>query len=178
MDKYYISSKRLLCAGYIEGAHGVRGQIKLRSLLERPEELAKYHVTDESGAGGFELSLERQIAEGRYIASVKGLNTREDAQKLRGQKLYIAREALPPTAEREYYDADLVGLRAEDFEGKNYGSVLAVHDFGGGPMLEIGDSLKTSFMLPFSDSCVPEVKVEERCVKIVLPEGWLDKKAR
>lgn len=174
MDSRFSQSKRRLCAGYIEGAHGVRGQIKLRSLLERPEDLGKYVITDERGEKTFALALARDIGEGRYIATLQGLTNREDAQRLRGQKLYIAREDLPPTAEREYYDADLIGLRAEDAQGKTYGKVLAVHNFGGGPMLEIGDDPKTSFMLPFSDSCVPEVDIAERLVKIVVPEGWHD----
>ncbi|MER2520906.1 MAG: ribosome maturation factor RimM [Bdellovibrionales bacterium] len=176
MNNRSPSSARRICAAYIEGAHGVRGQIKLRSLLETPENLTQYEITDECGATNYKLILERRIADDRFIARIAGIDNREDAQKLRSQKLYISRAALPATDERQYYDADLIGLRAEDATGKNYGKVLAVHNFGGGPMLEIGNSFKTSFVLPFSDSCVPEVKIAENLIIIALPEGWLDPK--
>jgi 16S rRNA processing protein RimM len=75
---------------------------------------------------------------------------------------------------REFYEADLAGLTAQDEKGKAYGKVIAVHNYGGGPFLEIGHTPKAAFMLPFNKICVPEVNVEEGYIVIDPPEGWTD----
>ncbi len=82
--------------------------------------------------------------------------------------------ALPKTRKREYYEADLVGLTAQDKKGTAFGTVMAIHNPGAGTFLEIGKTRKDSFMLPFNDECVPEVDIEDGKVVIEPPEGWLD----
>lgn len=158
----------------IAGAHGVRGLVRLRSFTEDPEAIASYEpLTDAEGATTFKLAL-KSAAKDFYIAELKGVSSREQAEELRGTKLYVTRDLLPKTGKREYYEADLVGLAVLDRQGKDHGQIVAVHNYGGGPMLEIGASRKNGFMLPFNDAFVPEVDVKSGRVVIDPPSGWLD----
>lgn len=166
---------RKICVGQFTGAHGVRGLVKLRSFTAEPEAIFDYApLTDEDGKRVYKITF-KSIAKDHFVAQVDGVADREAADQLRGDKLYIAQDILPPTHEGEYYEADLIGLLAVDAEGKSYGKILGVHDYGAGVFVEIGTNKKDSFMLPFKDAFVPEVDIAAGQVVIVVPEGWLNK---
>lgn len=159
----------------IAGAHGVRGLIRLRSFTEDPESIADFkELTDESGERSFKVKL-KSAAKDFFIAEVDGPKTKEDADALRGTKLYVARSAFPKTAKGQYYEADLIGLEVKDDTEKSYGSIRGVHDHGAGVFLEIGKTKQDSFMLPFTNAYVPDVDLEAGLVSVVIPEGWLNK---
>jgi 16S rRNA processing protein RimM len=90
-------------------------------------------------------------------------------------RLYVERERLPETGEREWYEADLIGLAAFDREGRDWGKVMAFHDFGAGRTMEVsgGSASRHSVMLPFTDAAVPEVDVEGGKVTVDPPAGLL-----
>ena len=98
------------------------------------------------------------------VVRAEGINDRSAAEALRGTRLFVGREALPPPAEDEFYHADLIGLRAE-FAGDDgsprrlVGRVAAVHDFGAAPVLEIESEGAPSLMIPFTRAAVPEVDI-------------------
>jgi 16S rRNA processing protein RimM len=94
---------------------------------------------------------------------------RNAAEALRGVKLYVERSVLPATGAKEWYEADLIGLRAAGKDGKDWGKVVAFHDFGAGSMMEITGGL----MLPFNDEAVPEIDVEGGKVTVDPPAGLL-----
>ena len=119
-----------MCVGAFAGAHGVRGQVRLRSFTEQPEDAGAYGpLEDETGRRHFEIELVGR-AKGALLVRVAGVGDRDRAQALAGTRLYVARAALPEIEEEEtYYHADLIGLRAEDGEGRVLGRISAVHDF-------------------------------------------------
>ncbi len=159
----------------IMGAHGVRGQIRLRSFTEEPEAIARYGaLTDESGNEKFDLKLRGTIKD-HFIGSLSGVTDRNQAEALRGTQLYVERDALPKPNKREYYEADLVGLEARDRNTQISGHVKAVHNYGAGPFLEIEPTKGDSFMLPFTDIYVPQIDLKEGYLIIDLPQGWLTK---
>jgi 16S rRNA processing protein RimM len=167
-----MASDRKICVGMIAGAHGVRGLVRLRSFTEEPEAVASYgDLSDESGERKFSLEL-KSAAKDHFVVFINGITTKEDAEELRGIKLYAARAKLPKTRKQEYYAADLLGLAAQNKEGEEFGTVMAVHDHGAGTFLEIGKTKKDSFMLPFTDAFVPEVDVKSGHVVIEPPRGW------
>jgi 16S rRNA processing protein RimM len=167
-----MASDRKICVGVITGTHGVRGLVRLRSFTEEPEAIASYGaLTDESGEREFFVDL-KNTAKDHFVASITGVTTKEDAEALHGTELYIDRSLLPKPRKREYYEADLVGLAARDKKGAACGTVLAVHNHGAGVFLEIGQSRRDSFMLPFTDACVPEVDIKDGHVVIEPPRGW------
>lgn len=167
-----MSSERKILIGVISGAHGVKGLVHLKSFTEEPEAIFSYKpLTDEDGEREFALKI-KSTTNTHFIVEVKGVKTRDEAEALRGTKLFVTRASLPKLKKREFYEADLVGLKARDAKGKDCGDVIAVHNYGGGPFLEIAPVQGKAFMLPFTKTCVPEVDVEEKYIVIAPPEGW------
>ncbi len=158
-----------VCLGVITGAHGVRGLVKVKSFAEVPEDVAAYGpLTDEDGARVFTLSVTGRSKDA-LLARVEGVADRDQAQALRGMRLYVARDALPALGEEEtYYHADLLGLAAEDPEGRQLGRVAAVHNFGAGDILELDGEGRR--LVPFTREAVPEVDLEGGRLVVELPE--------
>jgi 16S rRNA processing protein RimM len=168
-----VSADRQILVGTISGAHGVNGLVRLKSFTEDPEAILRYKpLTDEGGEREFTVKL-KMITNTHLIVEWEGVKTRDAAEALRGMRLFTNRAALPKLKKREFYEADLVGLKALDKEGKTIGKVEAVHNYGGGPFLEIAPTQGKAFMLPFTKECVPAVDVEEGCITIAPPEGWM-----
>lgn len=166
-----MEQERKICVGKIVGPHGLRGLIRLRSFTEDPEAIARYPVVDAAGVSR-RVTLKTPMAE-EFIVEIEGVNNREQAEALRGQQLFVSRDKLPELKQREYYLADLVGLRVDDAAGKALGSVHAVHDFGAGILLDIKLTDGRTAMLPFRDAFVPTVALNDGYVVITPPEDWL-----
>ena len=109
-------------------------------------------------------------AKGHLVATLKGIATREEAERLNGVELYVAREKLPETSEDEYYHADLIGLAAVDAAGEPLGRVIAIHNFGAGDIIEIAPPNGATMLLPFTNAVVPTVDLEGGRVVIELPD--------
>jgi len=108
------------------------------------------------------------------LARIEGVADRTAAEALRGLRLYVERERLPGTGEREWYEADLVGLAAVGRDGRDWGKVIAFHDFGAGSVMEVsGGSSAVTVMLPFTDEAVPEIDIEGGKVVVEPPAGLL-----
>ncbi|MDE2165181.1 MAG: 16S rRNA processing protein RimM [Alphaproteobacteria bacterium] len=168
------SATSLVCLGAIAGAHGVKGLVRLKSFTARAEDIAAYGpLQDAGGARRFELALVG-ASRGMLIARIKGIEDRNAAERLRGEKLYVARDRLPPTALGEFYHADLIGLAAERADGTSLGRIVAIHDFGAGPSLEIAPPSGASVMVPFTAAIVPVVDIAGGRVVVVPPDGLLD----
>ena len=151
-----------VCLAAIAGVHGVQGLVKLKTFTERPEDVVAYGpLSDESGGRQFRLTL-RGTQKGLLLAAIEGVSDRTAAEALKGLRLYVAREALPPPEDpEEFYHADLIGLAVEDIDGKPLGVVRAVEDFGAGPLLDV-ESDTGSFLLPFTLAVVPLVDLSGR----------------
>ena len=150
-----------VCLGVIVAAHGVRGQLRIKSFTEVPEDVAAYGpVEDEAGARRFEIEVAGS-AKGTVIARIEGVGDRTAAERLRGTRLYVDRAALPAIEEADtYYHADLIGLAVEDRAGRPLGRVVAVNDFGAGDVLELEDPEGAPLVLPFTRQAVPVVDLE------------------
>src|SRR5207248_11416466 len=109
-------------------------------------------------------------AKDHLVATFKGVTTRDDAERLNGIQLYVAREKLPATDDDEYYHTDLIGLAAVTTDGDALGRVLAIHNFGAGDIIEIAPPKGTTLLLPFTNAVVPEVDLAGGRVVIALPQ--------
>ena len=131
-------------------------------------------LSDETGRKTYRVEALSAV-KGAVLARIEGVADRTAAEALRGLRLYVERSALPVTAEREWYEADLIGLSAVGRDGRDWGKVLAFHDFGAGLAMEItgGEASRSSVMLPFTDEAVPEIDVEGGKVMVDPPAGIL-----
>jgi 16S rRNA processing protein RimM len=102
------------------------------------------------------VTLVRPIT-GAFAARLSGVATREEAEALKGTRLYAPRDRLPPLAEDEFYHADLIGLEVRDTGGAVLGTVKAVHDHGAGDLLEVARPGGETVLLPFTRAAVPTV---------------------
>jgi 16S rRNA processing protein RimM len=109
-------------------------------------------------------------AKGHLVVTLKGIATREEAERLNGLELYIAREKLPATGEDEYYHADLIGLAAVTPANEPLGRVIAIHNFGAGDIIEIAPPQGATMLLPFSNAVVPTIDLAGGRVVIELPK--------
>jgi 16S rRNA processing protein RimM len=158
-----------ICIARIGAAHGVRGAVKLWTFTEDPLAVLRYGtLATKDGARQFVVTHARE-AKGHLVATLKDIATRDDAERLNGIELYIARAKLPPTGQDEYYHADLIGLAAVNPAGEPLGHVTAIHNFGAGDIIEIAPPQGTAMLLPFTNAVVPTVDLTGGRVVIELP---------
>lgn len=159
-----------ICIARIGAAHGVRGAVKLWTFTEDPLAVKAYGpLLTKDGARQFEVTSARE-AKGHLVATLKGVSTREEAERLNGIELYVAREKLPDTDEDEYYHADLIGLAAVNAAGEPLGRVVAIHNFGAGDIIEIAPPSGSTLLLPFTNAVVPTVDIAGGRVVIEMPK--------
>jgi len=159
-----------VCVGRIGAAHGVRGQVKLWTFTENPLSVTHYGpLATKDGERQFEVTHARE-AGGYLVATLKGITTRSEAERLNGVELYVARDKLPAIADGEYYHADLIGLAAVTTTGEPLGRVVAIHNFGAGDIIEIAPPDGATMLLPFTNAVVPTVDIAGGRVLIELPQ--------
>lgn len=165
-------SDERICVGAIGGAYGVRGEVRLKSFTAQPEAIAAYApLSTEDGSRLFEVSLGRAV-KGGFTAQLSGVTTKEEADALKGVKLYAPRARLPQLPDDEFYHADLIGLEVFDTGGVSLGRVKAVHNHGADDLLEIhGPALKASVLLPFTKAVVPTVDLASGRIVADPPDG-------
>ncbi|MDB5517628.1 MAG: rRNA processing protein RimM [Tardiphaga sp.] len=158
-----------ICIARIGAPHGVRGAVKLWTFTEDPMAVKQYGpLATKDGARKFEVASARE-ANGHLVATLKGVATREDAERLNGIELYIPRDKLPATDDDEYYHADLIGLAAVNAALEPIGRVIAIHNFGAGDIIEIAPPQGATLLLPFTNAVVPTVDLAAGRVVIEIP---------
>jgi 16S rRNA processing protein RimM len=169
---------KMICVGVITGAHGIRGHVRIKSFTAEPGDVAGYGVLyDPRGRSSLRLTV-TGCSGAQLIARIAGVDDRNAAEALKGHELFVPRSALPPPDDDEFYHADLVGMRAELAEGEHQretvGMVAAVHDFGGGDVIEVETERGVTIMVPFTRDVVPEVHVAEGRLVIARMPGLFE----
>ena len=126
-----------ICIGAIAGAFGVKGEVRLKSFTADPEDIARYApLTSEDGTLSFDVSLIGQTTNA-LTARLSGIATKEQADALRGTRLFVDRDRLPNLPDDEFYHTDLIGLKVYDTGGTLLGTVKTVLNHGASDLLEI-----------------------------------------
>jgi 16S rRNA processing protein RimM len=163
-----VSDARVLL-GVIGRPHGVRGLLRVQSFTADPADLARYGVLEDERGRQFRLRWRGEgIAELAQIVDGTPIPVadRGAAALLTNTRLYVPREQLPAPGEEEFYFADLIGLEAATPAGEMLGRVAAVHDYGAGASLEIGQLL-----VPFTRACVPAIDLAAGRLTVVAPQA-------
>lgn len=194
---------KLICVAKIVAAHGIKGQVKVQVFMDEPSDITRCgDLYDERGERVFRVRLathplpfaSRQFEQGSnmpserppplkrereniaqaFTVAIDGITDRNAAEALRGTLLYARRDALPPLKKGEHYADDFIGLQAIFEDGRAAGTVIAVHNFGAGNMLEIKLPSGKTEMLMYTKENVKEVDATAGRVTITPPENWLE----
>lgn len=160
----------LVAVGVITGAHGIRGQVKIRSFTTDPYDIADYDpLLNETGSKRYELKIDAATKNG-LVGTVKGIKNRNEAELMKGTKFFIDKTKIPDADEDEFFYEELVGLKVRDASGAAIGTVTAMYDFGAGDIIEIKHSDGAKEMYPFTRASFPDVKVTDGYISAELPE--------
>jgi 16S rRNA processing protein RimM len=162
-------SRDILLAAVI-GAQGLRGEVKVKAFTESPDSLARYRDLHTKDGRRFTVTAARATKPDEAVLTLAEIADRNAADALKGTELYIGRAALPDTEEDEFYHADLIGLRAEDAEGRVLGTVHALHNYGAGDVIEIARPDGDSVLLAFTKDTVPTIEIAQGRIIVALPD--------
>ena len=166
-----MGDETLILVARVAGAHGVKGDVRISTFTEDPLAIGKYRdLKTEDGEPALTV-LSARAAKGGVVARLKGVESKDQADALRGLKLFVRRADLPAPDEDEFYLTDLVGLSADTPEGVTLGRVKSVQNFGAGDILEIDPAEGgPTWYLPFTREAVPTVDIAGGKVIVVRPE--------
>jgi len=162
-------SRDVLLASVI-GAQGLGGAVKVKSFTASVGSLTRYGVLHSKDGRYFTVTSVRASKGDEAILNFAEVSGRTEAEALRGVELYVRRDALPAPASEEYYHADLIGLRAEDVDGRTLGTVHAIHNYGAGDVIEIARTDGDTILLPFTRETVPKIEIDKERIVVAVPE--------
>lgn len=167
--------KDMVVVGAIVGAHGVRGDVRVKSFTGEPDALFDYApFLDEAGQVLLDPKSARP-AKTHFIVTPKHPKRKEEWDALKGTRLYVPRTRLPEPEEDEFYITELIGLTAQAEDGAIIGKVRAVLDHGAGDLLEIAPKNGgKSVLVPFTLTDVPEVSLSAGTVTLATYDIWAD----
>jgi 16S rRNA processing protein RimM len=138
--------ERRIALAAIAGAHGVRGEVRLKLFSDSVDSLTAHDTLYVRGAARRLLAVRDGKA---HVARFEGISDRATAEALRGSLVEVDRSALPPLDEGEYYYSDLIGLEVLDRSGNAAGIVTSVENYGAGDLLEIEGANGRRSLIPF-----------------------------
>ena len=150
----------LIKMGVITSAHGIAGQVKIKSFTSEPGNIGNYGLLYNQDMSQ-EFAIKVLSAQNNILrAKISNVHNRSDAESLAGIELYLPKERLPALEHGEYYYSDLIGLKIVTSENQDYGKVIAIYNFGAGDIVEIelSDS-KKKIMHSFKNAIFPEVNL-------------------
>lgn len=149
-----------VCVAQIGAAHGLKGEVRLRSFTQDPQAFAQYGTLEtEDHKQRLEIESMRPAGDA-FVIRFRGVADRNAAEALRDVKLYVDRDKLPAADDDEFYHADLVGLIAMTTSGELFGDVIGIHNFGAGDIIELKIAgTGETVMLLFDQKTFPAVDI-------------------
>ena len=129
-------SLKFIQVGVIVGVHGIRGEVKVRLLIENYALLEGGILLDKSGTPLFSIKITGKLKDA-VIAKIGNISDRNSAETLKGKELFIPASALPEIGEDEFYHSQLIGLEARNSNGEIIGKISNILNFGAGDIVEI-----------------------------------------
>lgn len=158
--------------GKIVAPHGVRGDIRIMPLTDRPEQFLNlsYLLLED----GRQLTVKAARFHKRMVlVSTKEITTMNDAELLRDKKILIRAEDLPPLEEGRFYVADLIGLPVFDEEGTQLGTFKDSITTGSNDVYIVAVPGSKDLLIPALKIYVREINLQEKRIVVKLPE-WTD----
>jgi len=159
--------------GLFIGPHGIKGEVKVKSFTEIPENLFVY---EEFFLGNqtkpIKLKLVRKIKQ-NLICIVEDIKTRNEAEKFKNLILYVRRDNLPLLKDDEFYQRDLLDFQVYNLERHNLGFVTSFNDFGGGLLVEV-EKNKKRFYLPIGKPFLKDINYKDKEVILNIDPGFIE----
>jgi len=168
-----LSNKNFLEIGLFVGVHGIKGEMKLKSYTDIPENIFSYkglHL--ENSNKPINLVFIRKV-KNSFICRIENIITRNDAEKLRGLKLFINRNKLSKLSDDEFYQVDLLGFQVYNLKRESFGSIISFNDFGGGLLVEVNKNDKL-FYLPMSSKFLKDINYVKKEVVLNLDLNFIE----
>ena len=165
--------ERLVCLCEITSPQGIGGEVRVKAFTQRPEDIRFYGPLQDDVGRRYEIETARP-ASNVLVVRLKGVSDRDAAEKLRGVRLYVARNRLPSPKDGELYHIDLIGMRVERKSGDLIGTVTAVHNYGASDLLDLALAQGGTAMLPFTTEIVPVVDLANRRLVAVPPPSLIE----
>lgn len=166
----------LLQVGIITSTHGVRGEVKVYPTTDDPRRFRRLkEVVLDTGKVKMNLEIEGvKFFKQFVILKFKGLDNINDIEKYRQKSLYVTRKNAVRLQRDEYFIADLIGLKVQDEDGKELGTVKDVIETGANDVYEVEMADGKSLLLPAIKQCILNVDVENGTMQVHVLEGLLD----
>ena len=166
----------LLQVGIITSTHGVRGEVKVYPTTDAPRRFRRLkEVVLDTGKEKMNLEIEGvKFFKQFVILKFKGLDNINDIEKYRQKSLYVTRKNAVRLQRDEYFIADLIGLKVQDEDGKELGTVKDVIETGANDVYEVEMADGKSLLLPAIKQCILNVDVENGTMQVYVLEGLLD----
>ncbi|KIJ88678.1 ribosome maturation factor RimM [Rickettsia asembonensis] len=148
------SLENLILVGVIKSCHGIKGHVILKSFTEPATKILERNLVNESGED-IHIKLISQNTKGELICTFNDIATRNEAENLKGYKLFCLRASLPKLEEDEFYIADLNHLPVLNQDHKEIGKIKNILNFGAGDIIEIEFLDQTTELLPFNKGFFP-----------------------
>lgn len=171
-----MAPRDLVSVGAITGAHGIKGEVKLRSFTADPQAIAAYSPLETAKGAKIEI-VRLRAQKDDFIAVLKGVADRNAAEALKGTELFVPRARLPEPDDDEVYLEDLVGLPVLLKDGTRLGEIVAVANYGASDLIDVKvEGRRDTVLIPFGGGFIAEADAEK--VIVDLPEGYLDEDAK
>jgi 16S rRNA processing protein RimM len=164
-----MSRTRDVLMAAIIGAHGLKGEVKVKTFTAAPAGLGDYGPLHAKDGRLFTIAALRPIGDSEAVVAFAEVKDRTAAEGLKGLELFVVREKLPEAPANEFYLADLIGLDAFDAEGRRIGKVLSIQNYGAGDVLVIAADSGEEILLAFTKSNVPEIDLKSARLTVAVP---------
>ncbi|MBP0615493.1 ribosome maturation factor RimM [Jiella mangrovi] len=162
----HASERQPVLLAIVGGAHGIRGECRVKSFTEEPEAFGQYGPLFDAKGNRYTVKSARP-QKNMLLVRFAEIADRNAAERLNGTELFVDRSCLPePEDDDEFYLDDLVGLDARSLEGEVLGRIVATHNFGAGDILELAQAKGSTVMIPFSEAAVPDIDLDEGTIVV------------
>ena len=168
-----MSKKNLIEIGCFVGVHGIKGEVKLKSFTEIPENIFSFNeIFTESSENPIKLKFIRKLKQ-IFVCKIENVETRTDAENFKGLKLFISRKSLPKLTNNEFYHSDLLNFKVYNLNKESFGKVISLEDFGAGLLVEVKKNNKT-FYLPMGKTFLKKIDYKDKQIILDLEIDFIE----
>ena len=168
-----MSKKNLIEIGSFVGVHGIKGEVKLKSYTEIPENIFSFkEIFVESYENPIKLKFIRKFKK-VFVCKIENVETRNDAENFKGLKLFVSRESLPKLTDEEFYHFDLLNFEVYNLNKESFGKVISLEDYGAGLLVEVKKNNKT-FYLPMGKAFLKKIDYKDEQIILDLEIDFIE----